>query len=176
MRSSPRRVPSQKKLPSSSTAGMRKPSSDGPRLATYPPENAAALLMCVFLLFVFSAPQEQGARGDALTRGHEAGLGPVDLGRRGAAHLTDPFVDEVEAVHVRLGEPAPGGVHRQRSLLPLEVAVLGHGTGLAALAESVALERQQDERREGVVDLRYGDVLGPERRVRPQAPGARPGG
>ena len=32
MRSSPRRVPSKKKPPSSSTAGMRKPSSEGPSI------------------------------------------------------------------------------------------------------------------------------------------------
>ena len=46
---------------------------------------------------------------------------------------------EVEAVHVRFGEPAARGQHRQRAA-ELDAAALGERPALAALAEAVVLE------------------------------------
>src|SRR5690606_11723900 len=88
----------------------------------------------------------------AFAAGDQAGRRVVNLVCRHATHLANPFVDQVEAVHVCLREATATGVDGQ-STTELEGAVLGERCALPTSAKAVSLEREQDERREGVVDL-----------------------
>src|SRR5205807_87037 len=132
--SSPRRVASQKGLVSSWTKGRGWPS-------------------------IISGPaQEERARRHALAARDETGRRTFHLACGGAAQLAHSLGDEVEAVDVGLGHAAARGVHRQRTVGPLDVPFVGERASLASFAEPVALERQRHERAEGVVELGHVDV------------------
>ena len=77
-------------------------------------------------------------------------------------------------MYVGLRHAPARGVGRQATVGPLESAVVGEVGALAPLAESVALERQRDERAEGVVDLGHVDVVRTDVGVAPQDLAARP--
>src|SRR2546422_1942586 len=154
MRSWPAAVPSQKGPETSSISGSRASVvTPAPRL---------------------SAAQEEGAGGNALAAGDQAGLRPLDLGGGRAPHLAHTFGDEVEAVHVRLRHAPARRVHGEAAVGPFDVPILGEGGPLAPAAESVALQGERDEGAEGVVDLGHLDVPRSEVGAPPQGPAAGP--
>src|SRR5262249_44193562 len=98
------------------------------------------------------AQQERAGRHHVAAR-HERELRPGHLVERRAADLARRLDDQVDAVHVRLGKAPPARVRRE-TCADLETVVRDEVPRLTGLAEAVLLERGEDERREGVVELR----------------------
>src|SRR5688572_16500277 len=106
-----------------------------------------------------SPPKQHGARRNAFAGRHQRCIRAVDLIAGSSAHLTHPLVDQIKAVHVGLGEAPARCVDRQPSshLDPALVRELGP---LPSTTKSVSLKRQNDERRESVVELSHLHVRG----------------
>src|SRR5215217_3988535 len=99
--------------------------------------------------------QQRTARCVVRTRDRQAQLGPLDLARRLAADLADGLDDVAETVDVRLTQVAAGGVDRQPTVRPLDVAVGHEGVELLRRAETHLGDRH--ERRPGEVLVELGD-------------------
>src|SRR5437879_5125644 len=112
MRSSPWAAYSQKGAPSSSTAGESRLS--GP--------------------WGISTPQQKGGGRDSFAGGDQTGGGTRHLRGARPPQLLHALVDEVEAVHVRLAEPAAAGVEGQPPA-DLQGAAFGERPALAPAAE-----------------------------------------
>src|SRR5437879_10567799 len=113
------------------------------------------------------ASEEESARRHHVAAGHERELRARHLVERRAADLPRRLDDEVDAVHVRLREAPAARVAREAST-ELQPAVLDERARLARLAEAVLLQRSEDERREGVVELRHLHLPGPDARHAPE--------
>src|SRR5438552_19179031 len=104
------------------------------------------------------ASEEECTRRHHVAAGHERELRARHLVERRAADLPRRLDDEVDAVDVRLGEAPPARVAWEPPA-HLEPVILDEGARLARLAEAVLLEGGEDQRREGVVELRHRHVL-----------------
>src|SRR5207247_9441060 len=102
--------------------------------------------------------EQQRARRYHVAAGHERELRARHLVERRAADLPRRLDDEVDAVDVRLGEAPPARVAWEPPA-HLEPVILDEGARLARLAEAVLLEGDEDQRRDGVVELRHRHVL-----------------
>ena len=91
-----------------------------------------------------------------------------------ASDLADGLGDEVEPVEIRLAHAAARRVGR-KAAADLEPTVVGERSGLAPSAEAVALQRQEDQRAERVVQLGDIDLGRTDVGQAPQLAGARPG-
>src|SRR5271170_7782030 len=76
----------------------------------------------------------------------------------GGAQLPRNLADRVPATDMGLRQQPARRVDRQRATR-LDAAALHPACSLAGGAEAEALEREQDQRREGVVGVETGDVL-----------------
>src|SRR5271170_2392466 len=76
----------------------------------------------------------------------------------GGAQLPRNLADRVPATDMGLRQQPARRVDRQRATR-LDAAALHPACRLAGAAEAEALEREQDQRREGVVSVEAGDVL-----------------
>src|SRR5437773_2200567 len=97
--------------------------------------------------------EQQRARRYHVAAGHERKLRARHLVERRAADLPRRLDDQVDAVDVRLAQASPARVAREPPA-QLEPVVLDEGARVARPAETVLLERGEDEGREGVVELR----------------------
>src|SRR4030095_15630169 len=96
----------------------------------------------------------------------------LDLAARGrAAQLLTHLVDEAEAQVAAFRELTAGGVERELTGQADSIAPLDERTGLPASAEPQGLEPEQREDAEPVVEGGHVDVVGPDRRARPELAG-----